>query len=109
MLYTELKIGDKELKLRLTTRDCIALEKRLGRNPLDDVMAVEAGKLPTITYVVTVLHASVQKYQSGYTLEKVFDLYDEYIENGGSLTDIIPVITEIFKVSGFLGNPGKNE
>lgn len=107
MLYKDLKIGDKELKLRLSTRDCVALEKRLGRNPLDDLMAVEQGKLPTITYVVILLHASLQKYQSNYTMEKVYDLYDEYIEEGNSLTDMLAVITDIFKVSGFFKEPDK--
>ena len=107
MLYKDLKIGDKELKLRLSTRDCVALEKRLGRNPLDDLMAVEQGKLPTITYVVILLHASLQKYQSNYSMENVYDLYDEYIEEGNSLTDMLAVITDIFKVSGFFKEPDK--
>ena len=101
MLYKELKIGDKELKLRLSTRDCVALEKKLGRNPLDDLMAVEQGKLPT----VVVLHASLQKYQSNYSLENVYDLYDEYIEEGNTLTDMLSVITDVFKVSGFFKEP----
>lgn len=105
MLFTEFKIGEEELKLRLTTRDCVSLEKKLGRNPLDDIMMVESGKLPTVTYIVTVLHAALQKYHSGYTLEKVYDLYDKYIENGGDLMGIIPVITNIFEVSGFFKNP----
>lgn len=105
MLYTEFKVKDKELKLRLTTRDCVSLEKKLGRNPLDDIMAVEKGKLPTITYIVAVLHASLQKYQNGYTEEKVYDLFDDYINEGGSLIDLMEVITEIFKVSGFFKEP----
>lgn len=101
MLYTELKIGDKELKLRLSTRDIVALEKALGGNPLDKLIAVSENKLPEISFIVTVIHQSLQKYQKGYTLDKTYDLIDEYVDEGGTLLDLIQIITEIFKVSGF--------
>ena len=32
MLYTEFEVGDKALKLRITTRACVELEKKMGRN-----------------------------------------------------------------------------
>ena len=105
MLYTELKIGEKELKLRLRAKDCVDLEKKLGGSPLDQLINMQSGNLPTVTLVVTTLHASLQAFNKNYTLDKVYDLYDEYIENGGSLMDLVPILIEIFKVSGFFKTP----
>ena len=34
MMYVDFTAGNKEYKLRLTTRDVVALEKQLGCNPL---------------------------------------------------------------------------
>lgn len=105
MLYTELKIGDKELKLRLRAKDCVDLEKRLGGSPLDQLMMIEQGKMPTVTTVVLVLHASLQAFNKGYTLDKVYELFDEYVEDGGTVMDFVPKIMDIFKVSGFFKTP----
>ena len=35
MMYTELAIGNDSYKLRLTTKNAIALEKALGHSPLN--------------------------------------------------------------------------
>lgn len=101
MLYTDLKIGEKEFKLRLDARACVALEKKLGKSPLNVLMEAGKDSLPKLEDMIAIFHASIQKYQSGYTEEKTYDLYDEYVESGNALTDFIPVILEIFKVSGF--------
>ena len=111
MLYTELAVGDKTLKLRLTTRAVIALEKKLGKNPLSVFTGVQGGELPTVSEIIAVLHASLQALEHGYTEEAVCDLYDEYIDEGHNLSDIIPVVIEVFQVSGLIGKeerPSKN-
>ena len=109
MLYTEFKVKDEVLKLRLTTRDCVALESKLGRNPLDEIMGVDDNKLPTFNYIISVLHAALQTYQSNYNLEAVYDLFDKHVEDGGNLLDLIAVITDVFKVSGFFKGEVKGE
>lgn len=102
MRFTEFKVGGKEFKLRAGASQIIELEKKLGgRNPLSILMAVEGGELPTVTQVLLILHASLQKFQHGMTFEKVLDLYDEYVEEGHSYTDLIPVMVDVFKTSGF--------
>ena len=105
MLYTELKIGDKELKLRLRAKDCVDLEKKLGGSPLDQLINMQSGNLPTVTLVVTTLHASLQAFNKNYTIDKVYELYDEYIENDGSLMELVPILIDIFRVSGFFKTP----
>lgn len=101
MLYTTFKMGQEELKLRLGSRDCINLEKRLGTNPLNIFMELSEGGLPRLEPMITILHASAQKYQHGLTEDKFFDMYDDFVDNGGSLTQLIPAVLEVFKVSGF--------
>lgn len=100
MLFSEIKIGDKELKLRLDAKGCVSLERKLGKNPLSIFMNSDKS-LPKLGDLISILHGSLQKYQNGYTEDKTYDLYDEYVEAGNTFTDFIPVIMEIFKVSGF--------
>lgn len=101
MLYTELLIGKKELKLRLDARSCVALEKKLGKSPLAIFMDSQDGDLPKLEDLISVLHASLQKYNKGYTEEKTYDLYDSFVEDGKTFTEFIPIVMDIFKVSGF--------
>ena len=58
--------------------------------------------MPTLDFAITTLHASLQKLEHGYTLNKVYDLYDEYVEDGHSLVDLIPVLMDVFKAAGFI-------
>lgn len=102
MNYTILTVGGKELKLRLNARSTVQLEKALKGNPLNLFMKVEKGELPTLEEVITVIHASLQALEHGYTMEAVYDLYDEYIDGGGSLIELIPVIGEIYQASGII-------
>lgn len=102
MNYTSFNVGEKELKLRLDMKNTVALEKVLGTNPINELMKCSDGYLPSFDFVTATLHASLQKYHHGYTLTKVYDLVDEAIEEGKSLTDFIPVITDIFQVSGII-------
>lgn len=111
MLYTEFAVGGETLKLRLTTRAVIALEKKLGKNPVSIFIGTQNGDLPTVSDIIAVLHASLQALEHGYTEEAVCDLYDAYIDEGHGLTDIIPVVIEVFQVSGLVGKaeePTKN-
>ena len=41
MIYSDLIINDKQLKLRLDARGCVALERRLGKSPLNIFMTVD--------------------------------------------------------------------
>ena len=107
MQYTLFRVGDKEFKLRATASSIIALEKQLGgRNPLTVLMGIETGNLPAVTDVLYILHAAMQKYHHGMTIQKVLELYDEYIDEGNSYTDLIPVLMDVFKTSGFFPKSG---
>ncbi|ATP40698.1 hypothetical protein CSE16_11920 [Solibacillus sp. R5-41] len=110
MLYTEFKVGEQEFKLRATASAIIELEKKLGgRNPLQVLMTVENGEIPSVSSLLLILHASLQKYHHGMTFEKVLELYDDYVDAGNSYTDLIPVMVDTFRTSGFFKTVKKEE
>lgn len=102
MNYIQFNVGEKELKLRLDTKNTVALEKILGTNPVNELLKCSAGQLPTMDFVATTLHASLQKLEHGYTAPKVYELLDEYFDDGHTLVDAIPVLVEVFQVAGLI-------
>lgn len=110
MLYTTFTAIEKEFKLRLTATACTELEKKLGgKNPLGVLTAFDEGNLPSVSNLLTILHASMQKFQSNVTFKDVLSLYDDYVDSGQSYTDLIPVLLEVFKVSGFFPKEKQTE
>ena len=100
MLYVDFTAGGNEYKLRLTTRATIALEKQLGCNPL--AIFGDGETLPTVTTMVNILHASMQQYNHGITLDKAFDIFDEWLADGHTMTDFLAIIIEIYQASGLI-------
>lgn len=102
MNFITFEVGNNNYKLRLNTRGIVMLEKQLGANPLNIFMENGAERIPTITEMVAILHASLQQYNHGITLNDAYDIFDEYLAQGKATTDFIPVILEIYKASGII-------
>jgi hypothetical protein len=87
------------------------LEKQLGCNPLS--IFGDGETIPTITTMVAILHASLQQYNHGVTLNDAYDIFDTWLDEGNATTDFIPIILEIYKASGIIPKDkeeeGKNE
>lgn len=107
MMYYDFEAGNKSYKLRLTTRNIVSLEKMLGCNPLGIFGNGET--LPTVQQMVAVLHASLQAYEHGITMNDTYDIFDAYLEDGHASTDFIPVILEVYKVSGIIREESKGD
>ena len=105
MMYVDFNAGNKDYKLRLGTRNIVSLEKQLGCNPLAIFGSGET--LPTVTSMVVVLHASLQQFNHGISLDDAYDVFDAYLADGHSATDFVQVIIDIYKVSGLI--PDKKE
>jgi hypothetical protein len=106
MNYYEFNVEDKTYKLRLTTRNIVALEKAIGKNPLG--IFTGENEIPTITEMVSILFYSLQSLQHGIGMNEAYDIFDKYMESN-SLTDFIPVILSIYEVSGIIRNVKGNE
>ena len=100
MMYVDFTANNKEYRLRLSTRAIVTLEKSLGCNPL--AIFGDGDTLPTVTAMATILHASMQQYEHGITLDTAYNIFDEYLSDGHSITDFINVILDIYKVSGLI-------
>ena len=98
-MYIDFNVKDKNYKLRLATRNIIALEKAIGCNPLG-IFKSET-ELPEISTMVTILFHSLQKFQHGISFNDAENIFDEYLEDH-SATDFIYVILDIYKVSGII-------
>ena len=99
MLYTELTVNNKVYKLRLNTRNTVALEKAIGCNPL--AIFGDGDTIPKIQTMVYVLFYSLNQYQHSLSIDDAYNIFDEYLEEH-SATDFINVIVDIYKTSGLI-------
>lgn len=100
MIYVDFTAGNKDYKLRLNTRNLIALEKSLGCNPLS--IFGDGETIPTVTDMVMILYYSLQQLNHSISLEDAYTIYDNYLEDGHTVTDFITVILDIYKASGLI-------
>lgn len=107
MMYIDFTAGNKDYKLRLNTRSVIMLEKQLGCNPIS--IFGNGDTIPTVTTIVTILHASLQFYNHGITLNDAYDIFDTWLDDGHAVTDFIPVILEVYQASGIIPKETKGE
>ena len=106
MNFIDFVVGNKTYKLRLNTRSIVLLEKQLGCNPLG-IFGVNNDTIPTITVMVAILHASLQQYNHGITLNDAYDIFDDYLADGHSSVEFIPTIMDIYRASGLIPKEGK--
>lgn len=110
MNYIDFEVGNKTYKLRLNTRSVVALEKNIGCNPLSIFgFDVDNPVIPPVTTMVAILHASLQQYHHGITMNDAYDMFDAFLEEGKAPTDFLPVIIEIFQASGIMPKANKPE
>lgn len=107
MLYVDFHAGNKDYKLRLNVRSTVLLEKHLGCNPL--TIFGRGDTIPTITSMVQVLHASLQQYEHGISLDDAYEIFEAWLEDNHSIEQFIPILIDVYKVSGIIKNDKKNE
>lgn len=100
MMYIDFTAGNKDYKLRLTTKDIIALERHLGCNPL--AIFGNGDTLPTLTAMVQVLHASLQSMNHGITMSDAYDIFDAWLADGHVMTDFLQIMVDVYKASGLI-------
>ena len=100
MLYVEFATKEKTYKLRLSTRNVVTLEQKLGCNPLS--IFGDGETVPTIGSMVAILHASLQAYEHGISYEDTYAIFDKWLEEGHNAVEFVNVILDIYKVSGLV-------
>lgn len=103
--YTVWNVEGKEYKLRLTTRQVVDVEEKLGVNLLKVFMGAGEGNfnLPPLKVMLLIVHGALQKFEHGLSLNDVYDLFDSYVDAGGSQAELMTdVILPLFETSGFI-------
>lgn len=99
-MYVIFAAGNKEYKLRLSIKAIVDLEKKIGTNPL--MIFGDGDTIPTITVMVNVLHAALQQYNHGITLNDAYSIFETWLQDGNTAVDFLPTIIEVYKVSGII-------
>lgn len=96
------KVKGEEYKLKLKTDEIERLERTYQTgNIMNPAIQTQAGQIPSLVYMLDVIHGAFQKFHHGYSRNDISDLYDDYIEEGGSQMDLLKVLMEVFRASGF--------
>ena len=99
MKYYEFELEGETIKLRLTSNDCIEIEKKTGAKLLDYIQDY------SMQTIITLLMYMRRSSIPNYSLKDASELYDRLIdsEDFGNMESIIyDVIFEGLVVSGFL-------
>lgn len=98
----EFTVGTNIYKLQLKTKQCILLEKKLGQSPLEMLMKLEDGGLPTLNDMITIITIGMLVHNPSMNENRVADLLDEYVEDGHSYMELLQVIIELLSKSGYI-------
>lgn len=98
----EFMVGTEIFKLQLKTKQCILLEKKLGQSPLEMLMKLENGGLPTLNDMITIITVAMMVHQPTMNENKVADLLDQYVEDGHSYMELLEIIIALLSKSGYI-------
>lgn len=101
-MFKTLDVDGKEYSIRLTARNAITLEQKLGKHPLMVLMSLEDGQLPSTSDICTILFYGLLSLNSGIKQEDVYDIYDKMIDAGMDYSAIINTLVDVFKSGGFI-------
>ena len=95
------EVGGQSYKLKLKTSAIVELESKYKTN-LMNIMGSGQGGMLALSVMLDVAHAAMKDWNHGITKNGVMDIFNRYIEEGGSqLSFYMTVYMEIFTVSGF--------
>ena len=95
--YT-ITIGGEDYKLRLTANAIMQIEKKLGKPLFSALENIQDNMIETIT---AILWGAMQPFNANFKFEKAADLFDQYIDDGNSIEDLMHEINSLFEASGF--------
>jgi len=96
------EVGGETYRMKLSTADVQELEQRYKTNLMNIMATDDDTGMPALSIMLDVAQQAMQRYHHGMTRAKIMDLFDQYVEEGGSQFDFyVNVFTNIFLVSGF--------
>ena len=96
--YHSLTVGGQEYKLRLTASAIMAIEKKLGKSIFAAMEKIEENMIETI---VTILWGALQPLNANCSYDTAIGLFDQYVDDGKSVDELMNEINSLFEASGF--------
>ena len=95
--YT-MTVNGEEYKMRLTASAIMQIEKKLGKPLFKALETIQDNMVETIT---TIIWGAMQPLNAGFTMEKATALFDDYIDDGRSIEELMLEINDLFEASVF--------
>lgn len=102
MLFKEFEVGGRTYKLAMNTRSVIELEKKMGCNPI--AVFGDGDRVPIVTDMINILSAALQRFEHGLTQNDAISIFDAWLDEGHNIAEFIPVILDVYKVSGLISS-----
>ncbi len=94
--FVPLTVGGRDYMLRLTAGAAICLEERLGCSVYNGLK-----RLDEVTVMIEFLYALIQGFSPDFSRSSAGLLFDDFINEGGSLRKMNSIILEAMDRSGF--------
>lgn len=94
--FEKLTINDTEYKLKISAATAVEIEKKLGKSLIDGLHDFD--KVETVTLY---LWGALQKFQANVSMNTAYEIYDDYIDAGGTMSDMAEILLNTLTVSGF--------
>lgn len=97
MKYYELELNGRTVKFRLTSNDCMVIEKTTGKSIIEYIQNM------SMTTIITLLKYMVRSSITNFSEKDATDLFNELIDNDYTIATIVnDIILEALAVSGFM-------
>lgn len=94
--YITFKAAETEYKLKFSALASVELEKKLGGSLTENY-----AKMNEVNVATTFLWAALKKFQPETKLETAYQIYDDFIDAGGTLEEYAEIMLEVLVISGF--------
>ena len=91
-------VGGEKCKMCLTASAIMQIEKKLDKPLFTALENIQENMIET---VITIIWGAAQAMNHNFTFEKAAQLFDDYIDEGHSVKNLMIEIKELLKASGF--------
>lgn len=97
MKYYELELNGRTVKFRLTSNDCMVIEKSTGKSIIEYIQNM------SMTTIITLLKFMVRSSVTNFSEKDATDLFNELIDSDYTIATIVnDILLEALAVSGFM-------
>lgn len=108
MKFITAKLGEKEYKLRLTAGAAAEIEEKIGCNLISLFAGITENNVPPLSSMLTILWGALQPLNHGISMKDTYDIYDEFVDNQNTFVDLIKILVDTLKISGFMATDTKS-